>query len=34
MNPFTKALENFGCISIGNWGFFSLLEKVSANKYD
>jgi hypothetical protein len=34
MNPFTKAFKNIGCISVGDWGFFSLLEKVSANKYD
>jgi hypothetical protein len=34
MNPFTKDFKNIGCVSVGDSGFFSLLEKVSANKYD
>jgi hypothetical protein len=34
MNPFTKAFKNIGCISVGYGGFFSLLQNVTANKYD
>jgi hypothetical protein len=34
MNPFTKDFKNIGCVSVGDSGLFSLLEKASANKYD
>jgi len=34
VNPFTKTFRNLGRLSVGEWGFTSLLEKFSPQKYD
>jgi hypothetical protein len=34
MNPFMKSFKNIGSIWVGDWGFFTLLENVSARKYE
>jgi hypothetical protein len=34
MNPFTKSFKNIGSIWVGDSGFFTLLENVSARKYE
>jgi hypothetical protein len=34
MNPFMKSFKNIGSIWVGDSGFFTLLENVSARKYE
>jgi hypothetical protein len=34
MNPFTKSFKNLGSIWVGDGGFFTLLENISARKYE
>lgn len=34
VNPFTKTFINFGLLSVGEWGFFSLFQKCSPGNYE